>query len=50
MTERNEQGFVKDINLAFLEIKQNNQSSKEIVRALINLPFDFNETFISDKN
>ena len=43
MTERNEQGFVRDINQAIEEIKQYNQSSKEKVRALINLPFDFND-------
>ena len=43
MTERNEQGFVRDINQAIEEIKQYNQSSKEKIRALINLPFDFND-------
>jgi len=43
MTERNEQGFVRDINQAIEEIKQYNQSSKEKVRALISLPFDFND-------
>ena len=43
MTERNEQGFVRDISLAIASINQSNQSSKEKVRALINLPFDFND-------
>ncbi len=39
MTERDEQGFVKDIKVAISEIGNENKSSKEKVQELIELPF-----------
>ena len=39
MTERDEQGFVKDIKVAIDAISKENKSSKEKVRELIELPF-----------
>ena len=39
MTERDEQGFVKDIKVAINAISNENKSSKEKVKELIELPF-----------
>ena len=39
MTERDEQGFVRDIKVAISEIGNENKSSKEKVQELIELPF-----------